>query len=117
MTLSLISAMEGLIDTAVKHLKGTLDDYVDTLKEDLEVYAEELVRKVAKAMAVGMLGATLLSAGVIFCLIGVVVFLGRVVGAAAAWGSVGVTMAVVGVVLLFAISKMTRATRRTSKHP
>ena len=113
--MSIMTAMEGLLDTAFKHLKGTIDDYVETLKDDLEVYADELVRRVAKAMAVGMLGATLVSAGAVFFLIGVVFSLARTLGFAEAWGIVGVAMAMVGGLLIFALSKMMAPGKRRAK--
>lgn len=108
----LFNVIEGLVDRAIDRVKETIDEYVAELKVDLELFVDDLVRKVAKAMAIGALGATMLSAGAVFALVGLVIYLSRFLGAALAWGVVGLGMVVIGGAMLFVLYRMMRVAKR-----
>ena len=98
-------AIQGVIDEVLDHVKEELDEYAKSAKQDLELFANQLVRKAVKAMAVGVLGAVMASAGLIFSLIGLVKYLSQLTNPAVAWGVVGLGMAGVGAVLLFTLTR------------
>jgi len=99
-------AVQGVIDEVLDHMKEELDEYAKTAKQDLELFAHQLVRKAVKAMAVGVLGAVMVSVGVIFSLIGLVKYLSKLLtNPALAWGIVGLGMVGVGAVLLFTLTR------------
>ncbi|HVC27476.1 MAG TPA: phage holin family protein [Nitrososphaerales archaeon] len=106
--------VEDLVDDVIGRMKKGLDDYAATARQDIEVYVDKLLRKAVKGMAVGLLGAVVVSAGLIFSLVGLVAYLGPIVGPALAWGIVGLGMVGFGAVLLFALL---RSTRRGASFP
>jgi hypothetical protein len=110
-------AVEDLVDDLLDRVKKDLEDYAVTARQEIEAYADKLVRRAVKGMAVGLLGAVMVSAGLIFSLVGLVRYLSPIVGPASAWGVVGLGMAGVGAVLLFAITRGSqRGARHTSRH-
>jgi hypothetical protein len=109
--------VEDLVDDVLDRVKKGLDDYAETARQDIEVYVDGLLRKAAKAMAFGVLGAVALSAGLIFSLVGLVDYLSPIVGRAPAWGLVGLGMVGLGAVLLFVLMRSTRReTKYVSRH-
>jgi len=109
-------AVEDLVDDVLDRLKKELEDYAVTARQEIESYADKLLRRAVKGMAVGLLGAVMVSAGFVFALVGLVRYLIPIVGPAPAWGVVGLGMAGLGAVLLFAITRGSqRGTRHTSR--
>jgi len=102
-------AVQDLVDEVLDHVKEGLDDYARSAKQDIEVFVDQLVRQVIKAMAIGTMGAVVLSAGLIFALIGLVKYLSELTNPAIAWGVVGLGMMGMGAILLLTI--MRRASR------
>jgi hypothetical protein len=104
--LSLVYKMvEDLVDDVLDRVKAGLDDYARTASRDIELFADKLLRRAVKAMAVGLLGAVAVSAGLIFSLIGLVTYLSESMNPAFAWGIVGLGMVGIGGVLLFMIMR------------
>jgi hypothetical protein len=109
-------AVEDLVDDLIDRVKIELDDYAKTARREFEIFADKLLRRAVRGMAVGLLGAVMVSAGVIFSLVGLVTYLGQSMNPAFAWGIVGFGMVGLGAVLLFALLRrnstgMQRASR------
>ena len=104
--------VEDLVDSLLEHVKARLEDYKETLEEDLELFASRLVRGIVRAMAIGVFGTVLLSAGAIFALVGLVTYLSNVIGPALAWGVVGIVMLAVGGILLLQVMRNARLLKR-----
>ncbi len=98
-------AVQQIVDQVFDHVKEGVDDYADVLKRDVEVFVDKTVRRAVKAMAIGLLGAVAVSAGVIFSLIGLVTYLSEVINPGAAWGLVGLAMVGLGAALLFTLQR------------
>jgi hypothetical protein len=92
-----------LVDDVLDRVKEGLDDYANTARQDIELFVDKLIRRAVKGMAVGLLGAVIVSAGVIFSLVGLVTYLSQVINPAFAWGVVGLGMVGLGAVLLYTI--------------
>ena len=95
--------VEDLVDDVLDRVKESLEDYANTARQDLELFADKLVRRAVKGMAVGLLGGVAVSAGLIFALVGLVTYLSQIINPAFAWGVVGLGMMGLGAVLLFTI--------------
>jgi len=95
--------VQDLVDEVLDRVKEDLDDYARTARLDLELFVDRLVRQVVKAMAIGVFGVVLVSAGLIFSLIGLVTYLSRFTSPAFAWGMVGLGMVGLGAILVFTL--------------
>jgi hypothetical protein len=102
--LSVSKLFEGLVDDVIDRAKLAIDEYMIVLKRDIEVFVDQLLRRAAKTIALGVFGASLLSVGAIFALIGLVNFLSHIFNPAAAWAIVGLgTMAAGGAALFLSL--------------
>ncbi len=109
--------VEDLVDDVLDRVKEGLDDYASRARQDLELFADRLVRRAVKGMAVGLLGAATVSAGLIFSLVGLVTYLSQTINPAFAWGVVGLGMVGLGSVLLFALLRRSeRGMKHASRH-
>jgi Putative Actinobacterial Holin-X, holin superfamily III len=88
--------VEDLVDDLLDQVKGAIDEYATSLKHDLEAFLDKMMRRAVKTMAIGLLGAVLVSAGFVFSLIGLVTYLSPIISPALAWGSVGIVMLGIG---------------------
>jgi flagellar motor component MotA len=99
--LSLVyKVVEDLIDDLLHRAKEGVDDYTNRLKYDMDALLDTMLRRAVKAMALGLLGAVLVSVGIVFALVGVVIYLGQVFNPALAWGLVGVVTLMLGAAAL-----------------
>jgi len=96
-------AVQDLVDDLLDRVKEGLDDYAKSARQEVELFVDKLLRRAIKGMAVGLLGAVMVSAGLIFSLVGLVTYLSQVINPAFAWGIVGLGMVGLGAVLLFMI--------------
>ena len=92
--------MRDLLDDVLDRVKGSLDDYANTARLDVEQFVDKIVQRVVKAMVPVVLGIVLVSAGLIFSLVGLVTYLSTAVGPALAWGLVGLGMVGLGALLI-----------------
>jgi len=92
--------VQDLVDDVLDRVKRELDDYANTARIDVEQFVDKIVQRVVKAMVPAILGIVLVSAGLIFSLVGLVTYLSQVMNPAFAWGLVGIGMVVVGAVLI-----------------
>ena len=67
---------------------------------ELERYANQLLARMLRTLALGIAGISFLIAGAIFVLLGAVSYLSGIVTAPLAWGIVGVAAAASGALLL-----------------
>jgi len=95
--------VQDLVDDVLDRVKEGLDDYTNTVTRDIELFVDRMLRRVVKEIAVGLLGAVLVSAGLIFSLVGLVTYLSQVINPAFAWGLVGLGMVGLGAVLSFTL--------------
>jgi hypothetical protein len=104
--LSLVhNVVRDLVDGVLDQLKQGLDDYAETARQDIELFVDSMLRRVVRAMAVGVLGSVLVSAGFIFSLLGLVNFLSQMINPALAWSLVGLGMVGLGSVLILPLLK------------
>jgi hypothetical protein len=109
--------VEDLVDDVLDRMKEGLDDYAETAKREIELFADKLVRRAVKGMAVGLFGAVMVSAGLIFSLLGLVTYLSQMMNPAFAWGLVGFVMVGIGGVLLFTLLRRSQGgTKLASRH-
>jgi hypothetical protein len=92
--------VEDLVDDVLDKVKQGLDDYADTVTRDVERFVDRMLRRAVKEIALGVVGAALVSAGLIFSLVGMVTYLSSLVSPAFAWGIVGLGMIGLGAVLV-----------------
>jgi len=112
-------AVQDLVDDLLEHVKRDLDGYANTAKQDFELFVDRSLRRVVKAMVPAVLGVVLVTAGVIFSLMGLVTYLSQLVNPALAWAIVGLGMVGLGAVLVLRLlrrhdSGWTRATRTSA---
>jgi hypothetical protein len=81
-------------------VKQSLDDYADTAKQDIELFVDKITGRLVKLMVRAVLGTVLVSAGLIFSLIGLVTYLSQLLNPALAWAIVGLGMAAGGAALV-----------------
>ena len=67
--------VEDLIDDLLHRAKEEVGDYTNRLKDDMEALLDKMLRRAVKAMALGLLGAVLVTVGVVFALVGIVTYL------------------------------------------
>jgi hypothetical protein len=108
--------VEDLVDDVLDKVKEGLDDYTNTVTRDVERFVDRMLRRAVKEIALGVLGAALVSAGLIFSLVGLVAYLSRVVGPAFAWGIVGLGMVGLGALLVLPLlRRSSRGMQRASR--
>jgi hypothetical protein len=98
----------------LNQVKEGLDDYANTAKRDIELFVDSITRRVIKAVVPAVLGTVLVSAGLVFSLIGLVNYLSQLVNPALAWAIVGLGMAAVGAALVLPLLR--RQDSRGMKH-
>jgi len=92
----------GVIQKAVQQL---VDSLTNEVKYSIEGYAHRLQRRLLRTLVIGGMGVTLLAAGSVFVLFGVVAYLSQLMFGGLAWGLVGLIAALVGGVLLLLVRR------------
>jgi putative superfamily III holin-X len=97
-------------------VKGGLDDYANTARQDVELFVDRITRRVIKAVIPAVLGTVLVSVGLIFSLMSLVTYLSQLVNPALAWAIVGLGMAAIGAALVLPLLRRhgSQETRRVS---
>ncbi len=95
-----MSILEQLEDWVLSEAELTLGSYGRRLESDLEHYADRLVARILRVLALGAAAVTLLTVGSVFVLLGTVEYLSSVVTGPLAWGLVGLGSGALGVLLL-----------------
>ena len=95
-----MSILEQVEDWLLTEAEATLRDHAKRLESDLERYANRLVSRILKTLALGMAGISFLVAGAIFLLFGTVTYLSSVVTPPLAWGLVGAGAGACGALLI-----------------
>jgi hypothetical protein len=100
----------------LNQVKEGLDDYANSAKRDIELFVDSITRRVIKAVVPAVLGTVLVSAGLVFSLIGLVNYLSQLVNPALAWAIVGLGMAAIGAALVLPLlrGQGSRGMRRVS---
>lgn len=88
-----------------KIIRQLVDDVTDGVKHDVEAYANKILRRMMRSMAIGGVGVTFVAAGSVFVLIGLVAYLSRFMFSGLAWGLVGLVVVLVGGVMLLLIRR------------
>jgi uncharacterized membrane protein len=113
--LSFVSqVLHDLVDGVLDQVKEGIDGYANTARIDIDQFVDRILRRVVKAMVPAVLGIVLVSAGLLFSLVGLVTFLIAVVGPALAWGIVGLGMVGLGAALILPLLR--RHDSRMTKH-
>jgi hypothetical protein len=114
--MSVVSRLvEDLVGLLLDQVKLRVRDYADLVLQDLELVLERIIRRAVRAVVLGLLGAVLVSVGMIFSLVGLAVYLGQLVNPAAGWGVVGLVAMASGALVLSLLQRRGRAERHLSR--
>ena len=88
-----------------KIIRQLVEGVTDGVKHDVEAYANKILGQMVRTLVLAGVGVTLLAAGSIFFLFGVVTYLSKFMFSGLAWGLVGLIVALVGGVLVLLIRR------------
>ncbi len=88
--------VEDLVEVLVDQVKKDIREYSHEVMTDLDVFADSIIKRAARAVVTALIGGVLLAVGLIFTLFGAVTFLTPVITSPLAWAVVGLASAILG---------------------
>ena len=96
-----MSLLDQVEDWLLSEAEVNLRNHAKRVEWELERYANRLIARMLRTLALGIAGITFLIAGAMLVLLGAVSYLSSVISAPLAWGFVGVAAGACGAFLLY----------------
>lgn len=82
-----------------------MDSIFGSIRKSVERQIDEYVRKLMRILALTIVGVVLVSAGLVFILRGIVVFLGELMPIWLAWSMVGIIVVLIGGIAFLSVRR------------